>query len=64
MIKGICDTDKYSPLEKGQEYYLFPCGEYHYYVSKFNSPTAHYGVYEKKNFTVLIKQEPGQLSLF
>lgn len=48
MIKGICDTDKYTPLEKGQEYYLFPCGEYHYYVSKFNSPTAHYGVYEKR----------------
>ncbi|MCY8420268.1 hypothetical protein [Bacillus inaquosorum] len=51
--KGKCLSSDITPLDKGREYFLFPLGDSHYYVSKFDSVNAHCGAYEKKHFQVI-----------
>lgn len=52
-MKGKCLSSDITPLDKGREYFLFPLGDSHYYVSKFDSVNAHCGAYEKKHFKVI-----------
>lgn len=64
-LKGICLTNEFTPLEKGVEYFLFPLGSAHYYVSKFDSPGSHYGAFEARHFLIKQKeQHQEQLTLF
>ncbi|MEC3796969.1 hypothetical protein ABEY46_19410 [Bacillus velezensis] len=51
-LKGECLSADITPLEKGKEYFLFPLGESHFYVSKFNNVNAHCGAYQKKLFRI------------
>ena len=51
-MKGKCLTSHITPLERGREYFLFPLGDSHYYVSKFDNQNAHCGVYQKEHFEV------------
>lgn len=55
-LKGICVDDSYSVnLKKGEIYYLFPCGKFAYYASRFNDRDAHFGAYQKNRFQLLEK---------
>ncbi|KRT87078.1 MULTISPECIES: hypothetical protein [Bacillus] len=52
MFKGKYTGEGNVNLDQGVCYYLFPLGESHYYVSKFNSVNAHVGAYRQSLFTV------------
>ncbi|MCT6684625.1 MULTISPECIES: hypothetical protein [Bacillus amyloliquefaciens group] len=52
MFKGQYTGEGNVNLDRGICYYLFPLGESHFYVSKFNSVNAHVGAYRQSLFTV------------
>ncbi|WP_277714218.1 hypothetical protein [Bacillus atrophaeus] len=51
-MKGECLSADLASLEKGREYFLFPLGESHYYVSKFDNINSHRGAYQKEYFRI------------
>ncbi|WP_339148376.1 hypothetical protein [Sutcliffiella sp. BMC8] len=51
MLQGICvKADSAEVLSKGENYYLFPNGPEHYYVSKYPNQGAHKGCYHAERF--------------
>lgn len=53
-MKGICkDNGPSINLEQGKEYFLFPHGSTHFYVSKFDNPGAFFGIYEQRFFEII-----------
>ncbi|MCU4667616.1 hypothetical protein [Bacillus paralicheniformis] len=57
-LKGTCLTSEFSTLVEGENYFLFPLGETHYYVSIFDSINSHRGAYQKEHFRVLSEEYP------
>ncbi|PAD67311.1 hypothetical protein CHH83_19690 [Bacillus sp. 7586-K] len=58
MLQGICiDTENTVVLTEGEQYYLFPNGTEHYYVSKFPNEGAHTGCFQAKYFKVIEKED-------
>lgn len=51
------DTGETTVLEKGKNYFLFPSGLDHYYVSKFPRETAHCGCFHKSLFQIVQEKE-------
>lgn len=53
-MKGRCiSVGDTSTLQIGQEYFLFPAGPNHYYVSRFNNVDAHFGCYQARYFDLM-----------
>jgi hypothetical protein len=58
MLQGICiDPGQTVVLEKGKNYFLFPNGTQHYYVSKFPNKHAYKGCFQTKYFQIIQKEE-------
>ncbi|GIN67428.1 hypothetical protein J41TS2_28490 [Bacillus sonorensis] len=45
-LKGTCLTSKFSTLVEVENYFLFPLGETHCYVSIFDSINSSRGAYQ------------------
>lgn len=55
-MKGKCiDAADSTMLKIGHEYFLFPAGSNHYYVSQFNNKNAHFGCYKASKFALIEK---------
>lgn len=53
-MKGRCiSAGDTTTLKPEQEYFLFPAGSNHYYVSRFDNPNAHFGCYQAKYFELV-----------
>lgn len=53
-MKGVCkEAPVKSNLVIDEEYYLTPHGSQGYLVSRFPSPSSHFGAYQKKYFKVI-----------
>lgn len=52
MLKGKYTGEGNLNLDREKTYFLFPLGESHYYVSKFNNINAHQGAFRQCLFTV------------
>lgn len=58
MLKGRCiNAADTTTLQNEQEYFLFPAGQNHYYVSMFNNTNAHFGCYQAERFQVVEEEE-------
>lgn len=58
MLQGICvDPGQSVVLEKGKNYFLFPHGPKHFYVSKFPSKESHRGCFSSEYFQLVEKEE-------
>lgn len=53
MLKGKCINNKNSSvLSLEKQYFLFPYGNTHYYVSNFPNLRSNMGCFQKERFTV------------
>lgn len=54
MLKGLCiNKGNTTVLTVGKQYFLFPNGEHHYYVSMFPNQRAHKGCFESSLFQLI-----------
>lgn len=61
-MKGLCvDPGGTTTLKEGIEYFIFPNGSNHFYVSKFDNPKAHFGCYQKELFQEKTEEEAPEL---
>lgn len=53
-MKAICiEVDSSVVLKMEQEYYVFPAGPEHYYVSRFDNVNANFGCYLVNKFKLV-----------
>lgn len=53
-MKAVCiDTGHSTVLREGKEYFVFPTGSSHYYVSNFESVNSHMGAFLKPMFEIV-----------
>jgi hypothetical protein len=58
MLQGTCiEGGQSAVLEKGKEYFLFPNGPDHYYVSRFPNENAHTGCFQAKYFQLIDEED-------
>ncbi|TSB47142.1 hypothetical protein [Alkalicoccobacillus porphyridii] len=58
-MKAVCiETGDTALLQEQKEYFIFPNGESHVYVSKFDNQGAHFGCYEKDFFQEIVEEDP------
>ena len=58
-MKSVCfDTGDTTTLVQGREYYLFPNGATHAFVSKFNNSSSHFGCYRQSLFEKVSEDTP------
>ncbi|ADC52155.1 MULTISPECIES: hypothetical protein [Alkalihalophilus] len=57
-MKAICtDSEGSLQLIEGKEYFIFPHGDDHVYVSKFDNKSSHFGAYRKELFKVTDRKD-------
>ena len=58
MLAVCINAADTTTLVKGKQYYVFPNGSNHAYVSKFDNPSAHFGCYRQSLFEEVSEDAP------